>query len=118
MIIKTISYSQSKETLHGFGLKRWDKCGVEIEIEEESEVENAFTLAKQLVNEQLSQSAPDEEPIQNISDQRPTDTIEALKHDISTCKELKVLESYRLLVTKNPELQDVFNKKIVELQNS
>jgi len=116
MVIKTISYSQSKETLHGFGLKRWDKCGVEIEIEEESEVENACTLAKQLVNEQLSESAPAEEPIQKISEERPTDTIEALKHDISTCKELKVLESYRLLVTKNPDLKDVFDKRFAELQ--
>ena len=118
MIIKTISYSQSKETLHGFGLKRWDKCGVEIEIQEESEVENAFTLAKQLVNEQLSQSVPAEEPIQNISDQRPTDTIEALKHDISTCKELKVLESYRLLVKNYPDLKSDFDKKLTELQNN
>lgn len=115
MIIKTISYSQSKETLHGFGLKRWDKCGVEIEIEEESEVENAFALAKQLVNEQLSQPIPDEEPIR---ENQELDPIEEYKKIISECTKLSVLRYYTGIVEKNPDLKDVFDKKMAELQNS
>lgn len=128
MIIKTISYSESvsTETYYAPGLKKWNKKGasVELELKEDDDPDNAYELARQFILEKLSQNEspketfPFEEPIQNISEERSTDTIEALKHDISTCKELKVLESYRLLVTKNPELQDVFNKKIVELQNS
>ena len=40
MTIKTVTYSQSKETMYGYGLKRWDKAGVEIELTESDNPEN------------------------------------------------------------------------------
>jgi hypothetical protein len=34
-----------------------------------------------------------------------------LKTDIQSCKELKVLESYSLIVKNNPEMQEIYNQQ-------
>lgn len=45
-------------------------------------------------------------------------TIDALIQDINSCKEIKVLESYRLIVKKYPELEDAYNLKLKSLQEN
>lgn len=41
---------------------------------------------------------------------------EALAHDINSCIDIKVLESYKLLVKNSPDLQEVYEKKLAELK--
>ncbi len=50
---KTISYSESKESIDSIGLKSWRKAGVEIEIEDGDSPEGGFDKAKMIVYEAL-----------------------------------------------------------------
>lgn len=91
MKITSINYSQSKETIYGYGLKRWDKAGVEIELENGEQPDKAFELAKQLVNEQLditiNQVEP--EPPKEIQVKKVTDEIQAILDGIYACTEIE-----------------------------
>jgi hypothetical protein len=52
---------------------------------------------------------------EEITVQRPTDAKTALKQDMMSCQEVKVLESYRLLAKSDPELQLAYDQKMKEL---
>ncbi len=55
---KTISYSESKESVDSIGLKSWRKAGVEIELDGDGydDVKQAFGEAKRIVDDALSSS--------------------------------------------------------------
>jgi hypothetical protein len=40
-----------------------------------------------------------------------------LEKQINSCKEIKILETYRLIVKGNPELQKAYDEKYLSLQN-
>ena len=42
---------------------------------------------------------------------------QSLAQQISTCTELKVLESYKLLARSNPEANETYRLKLIELSN-
>ncbi len=46
---KSISYSESKESVDAIGLKSWRKAGVEIELDDVDSVEKGFEKAKDIV---------------------------------------------------------------------
>lgn len=100
--------------MYGYGLKRWDKAGCEIELAETDNPENAFAMAVQLVNEQLDKAMPDDSmrgtKVVDVTD-RPADTKEALMRDINTCTDVKVLQSYEFLSRKYPQIKEVYDKK-------
>lgn len=52
---------------------------------------------------------------QEIQLERPSDVKTALIQDIMSCNEVKVLESYKLLVKSQPELQAAYDKRMEEL---
>ena len=45
----------------------------------------------------------------------PLNKTEELIRDINSCKELKVLQSYRLIVKNNPQLKEAYEIKLIEL---
>ena len=90
MTIKTVTYSQSKETMYGYGLKRWDKASVEIELTESDNPENAFSMAKQLVDEQLSKI------IHQKDEMKGTQVRDVLSED----QEEKIKQEYSEVETK------------------
>ena len=118
MTIKTVTYSQSKETMYGYGLKRWDKAGVEIELTESDNPENAFSMAKQLVDEQLSKIIHQKDEMKGTQVRDVLSYINkphSLIDDIRSCKELTVLESYRIIVKNKPELQQAYDETFKKL---
>jgi len=53
-----------------------------------------------------------------IQEEKPPATgLQAIINDMNTCKDIKVLESYRLIVKNNPELQETYDNKLNQLQN-
>lgn len=58
MKIKTISYSQSRESVNAAGLKEWVKIGAECEIEQGESSENAFLSLKEHVQRWHKESNP------------------------------------------------------------
>lgn len=57
MKLRTITYSESRETVDARGLKQWRKIGVEADVEED-EWQKVFQIAKKVVENWHNQSAP------------------------------------------------------------
>ena len=62
MKLKTLSYSESRETVNAAGLKQWVKIGVEMEIEDGEDYPanriNIFQAAKDQVQQWHKESNP------------------------------------------------------------
>lgn len=59
MNFSKVTYAKSVESINDFGLKKWEKFGVEIDLDICESPERAFAAAKQLVNEQVSMTNSD-----------------------------------------------------------
>ncbi len=118
MKIKTVTFSQSIETVYGYGLKRWIKAASEIELDDSDSPENAYTLAKQLVKEQIEKELSEHDKCRGT---QIRDIVEnggiPLIDQINSCKELKVLESYKLIVRNDEVLNNAYRTKLIELSN-
>lgn len=95
MNIKSISYTQSKESYYSNGLKRWDKAGIEIELEPKDSIDNAFDLAKQIVSEQLKQTGFQEESVSlkgsTVLDESKITQRDLLIKDMDEASDIKTL---------------------------
>lgn len=119
MKIKTVTFSQSIETVYGYGLKKWTKAASEIEFDEEKDnPDHAYDLAKQLVKEQIAKELAEhtEQMGTQVRSIEQEDSV-PLADQINSCKELKVLESYKLIVRNDEVLNAAYRKKLVELSN-
>jgi uncharacterized cupredoxin-like copper-binding protein len=115
MNITTVSYAK----LFPLGAFINEKIGVEISISEGEDARFALSEAKKLVHEFHFEQNKELYEMKGTT----VTTIEpelvgelAIINDIKSCKELKVLESYRLIVKNNPELQEAYDNKLKELQ--
>lgn len=124
MNITTISYSESIETFTDIGLHKWKKYGLEATLEEgESDVEASKELEKK-VSSFLSNQPPDSvsTPTTQIKKEPKEQAIDSQIEEltvsvIQSCLDLPTLESYRLLVVKDRELKEAYDKKFDELKN-
>lgn len=126
MKITTISIGKSVEALG-----EWNKGSLEAELGEGDDVFDCWKALKHTldamlpsVNGNATQWRDNNGNWGDIAGGTPyivkspapkESRLQSISHDISTCTELKVLESYRLIVSKNPELQEIYNSKIKEL---
>ena len=99
----------------------WDSVHYEFTLNEGqplSEAENLLTEAiDKWENETRAKrlSVFENLPTQTIEPQPPKNTEERLIQDIKTCKDLKVLESYKLLSIKYPNVKAAYEEKYFEL---
>lgn len=126
MKVKTVSYSKSVESTSTFGLKRWDKVGVDIELDEGDRQEDAFAVAKKYVDECLSGVNPGADIHINpeyahtlntpppIIDRKAIEELEIAIDNSQDVAELKGLFD-RVQALNNKEVRDFYNKKMSEL---
>lgn len=138
MKVKTILYHQTIPT----GSYANEKIGVEVELSEGDTPEQAFAYAKEMIDKIHRENNPQLYGVQqketipiiekseysNVSEMydavvKPLTPAEKKQLQIqSTIKqiqeitELKVLESFKLIASKNPELQTAYNNKEKELK--
>jgi hypothetical protein len=130
MTIRTIHYSESRESAVGY-LKQWKKFGAEAELSERESPEEAMETLRALIGKKLDDAHPQVQYDSVISDDvtsnlqmanlKPDpkqDRVQQLIQDIGTCKDLKVLESYKLMVKANPDLQTAYDNKLKDLKKS
>lgn len=122
MNLKTVSYQKIFPT----GMMYLNhKIGVEIELSPDDNPDDAFQLAKQTVERWNIESNPGMAaaiaysepelpliPKKNGKEAATDNMITA----INSCTELKVLETFRLLVKNNPVFQEAYDKKLKQLQ--
>jgi hypothetical protein len=102
------------------------RIGVEIELGEGDKPEEVMEQAKEFVNgiheKVITQKDEyrgthirtiENEKVEQV--QRPTDRTEAIIFDINSCKEIKTLESYKLLASKIPSVKEAYEWKMNEL---
>lgn len=95
-------------------------------------VNQAYQYAKELVNNAFKAMNPESyyntgvisrdtylhtEAEQKQEDRPIRNTIDALKEDILSCKDIKTLESYKLMVKAKPDLEIVYNARMSQLLN-
>lgn len=121
MKIEKINYQRAYVT----GPFLQDKMGMEISIDTDrgETPDAAYSWAKEIMDNWHKTNNPHLEGTtitdvpEEVDTTRPADAKEALIADIASCKEVKVLESYRLLAKTNPEFQVAYDKKMEELVN-
>lgn len=99
-----------------------EKIGVEMILNEGDSAMDAIAEARKFVHEaHLKYSShstePFEEVVQQIEKKPILTKLDSLINDINTCQEIRVLESYKLIVKNNKVLQDAYNQKLKELQS-
>jgi hypothetical protein len=111
----------SKEFITTIGLKEW--VSVELEYDMATECpRDVLTNAKEIVTQWHQASSPGfpdnsipPGPPPIIQVQQQDIRIGVLVEDIMSCKELAVLDSYRLMVKGNDELTAAYNKRRSEI---
>lgn len=102
------------------------KLGVEILLEPGEGVEECFKSAKSAVEAAFKAMNPSPTPSitdYNTGEQvtqeiREDRVIGFFGDDILSCKDLKTLETYKLLVKGKPELQEIYDKVFSELNKN
>ena len=127
MTITTISYSQSKETVYSFGLKKWNKVGIDIAIDEKDDTQKVFEFAKETVENWLKEDvqqpvAQMDEPVVQVDNPKEPKLTkeERQKKALTDCTTIDGddgLKSFALLVSKNSHLQETYDNHFKKLQN-
>lgn len=98
------------------------RLGVEGTLQEGELYENAFAHAKSIVEAAFKSMNPEPLPPQTDYHSGPTPEIQVEKIEIGdlptqiqSCKELKVLESYKLMVKGKSDLEKLYFDKLNEL---
>lgn len=124
MKIKTVSFSQSIETVYGYGLKKWTKAASEVELDKDSDSPDyAYALARQLVKEQidkeLSEQAEQKGTHERIIQEEPQpDSITSTLNEIEKCKDMTELGSLWLISKGNLTLSSAYKAKEKQLNNA
>lgn len=118
MMIERVSYQKT----FNLGNYSSERIGVDIVLNEGEDAKLALSEASKLVHEYHKESAA-QNPTQSTVDIVPEIRLDkqslasSLIRDINSCTELKVLESYRLIVKGKPELQTAYDTKLNQLKN-
>lgn len=115
MIIDRISYQR----VFAIGNYVTERIGLEASIDENDNPEVELSHLKQMVNELHSATIATLEEFRGtkVRDvvEEPVDKIERLIGEINKCTSIPVLETFKLLITNNPETKEAYDKKYLEL---
>lgn len=120
MKLKTIQYSESYEYAE-YGMKRWKKTGFEAELDDNEDPKEAHRTLRQLIDEIKAETiagieSQPEIKVTTIEKEEPLEPLEKIKLAINSCTDITVLESFKLLVSKNKEgLQETYDNKLKQL---
>jgi hypothetical protein len=136
MTIRTISYSESRESAVGY-LKQWKKFGAEAELSERESPEEAMETLRALIGKKLDDAHQQVQYDSVISDDVTTnlqmanrkpdpkqDRVQQLIRDINACTAVDERNSFGVQVglisfsgmaSTNPDLQTAYDNKLQEL---
>lgn len=90
MVITKITYGESYEAVNSYGLKSWNKLGVEIEMEAGESADEAYQTAHQFIKEKLSKQMEEEPVIQKRQEPKnENQKIAQYVSDLLLCRELE-----------------------------
>lgn len=117
MELKKIFRSKSFEMLNGYGLKYWEKYGIEGELADKEDPLNAYVELGKIIDEAHKESNPE---ISFVAGNVPVPVVHVDKPIMSLIEELEAsstyadIQSFRFTV-KNEEEKAVYERKLNEL---
>ncbi len=120
MQIERVNYQKT----YNLGNYESERIGVDINLMAGDDPVKALDEAKKLVeqyhkenNQHLFHDQTPDVPVtsQIIRQMGPRSREDQIEADIRTCKDVKVLESYKLIAKSNPVLKMAYNEKFQEL---
>lgn len=115
MELKKISRSKSFEMVNGYGLKRWEKFGIEADLENnEDPIEGYKQL--DLIIDQAYKDSYKPEPLKEIQVSKPTPEYSMIAA-INLCTTIEVLKTFEKLAKSKPEFQTAYNNRLNQLAN-
>lgn len=84
-------------------------------IQAKASVESSFKAANPLI--EVATPTPSQLPETRIHKESQELRVANMIADIQSCQDLKVLETYKLLVKNNPQLQQVYDETAEKLKN-
>lgn len=123
MTITTISYSQSKETVYSFGLKKWVKTGIDIAIDEKDDTQKVFEFAKETVENWLKEDvqqpvAQMDEQVVQLDNNKPKSEAQAILDEIEKCLTPDELKGFWLVCKSNLTLSAAYKLKEKQLKDA
>lgn len=123
MILKQISFSQSRETVNEYGLKRWNKFGVEIECSDTDDTQKAKDYAVSIVeswHNSLSQTENEMKGtvVTQVQEKKSNkdEQIEGFKQAIAMTTNVAALEKlFKKLADNTSELKDAYETQYRKL---
>jgi hypothetical protein len=116
MQLTKISRSKSFEMLNGYGLKYWDKLGIEADLGENEDPKECYKELGQLIDETHRENNPEisfvagNAPVPVVQDKPEKPLIEELE----ACATYADIQSFRFTV-KSADEQAVYSRKLEEL---
>jgi hypothetical protein len=91
--------------------------GIGVYLKKGESIEEAMELAQTQINDYIQKNTSDPEhnhvEVRDVQVEKP----KSLVDDIRSCGDLKVLESYKLIVKNNATLRQVYNERLEQLSN-
>lgn len=126
MKLTKIARSKSFEMVNGYGLKFWDKLGIEADLGENEDPKDCYKQLGQLIDETHRENNPEisfvagNGPVPIVSIDKPKmSEEEELIQTINKCTSLEGdsgLLSYRLPASLNPSTKSAYDLKIALLK--
>ena len=120
--IDKITYAK----LFNIGLYMNERIGVEMQLDAGDDAKEALETARKLVHEYHREANKElyereesiqEEPTKVLQQETPKEKAKTSMIDgINSCKDIKVLETYKFLCRSNPEFQKAYDFKLKQLQ--
>lgn len=111
MIIRKAAYTKTYPIAN---LGVWEKIYIEADINEGEDVRQClYDLKKQVENFHYESNKAAEKQMGTQVDVEPK--VGNIINDIKSCKSIKVLESYQMLVKNKPDLQAAYDEQLKKL---
>lgn len=113
MKLTKINRSKSFEMVNGYGLKYWDKLGIEADLGENEDPKECYKELGQLIDETHKENNPEISfaiPEKSVQvDKIPDNPVDNMIKAITTCTEVATLKTFEKLAKSNEKFQIAYD---------
>ena len=121
MVLTKISRSKSFEMVNGYGLKSWDKFGLEADITTGEDPIQLYKELDAIIEQSFKESYPDnpnQERVKQVEAKPVTDEVQAILDGINNSPDLVELKSWGLKSKGNLTLSSAYKIKEKQLTDA
>jgi 3-deoxy-D-manno-octulosonate 8-phosphate phosphatase KdsC-like HAD superfamily phosphatase len=121
MVLTKISRSKSFEMVNGYGLKSWDKFGLEADITTGEDPIQLYKELDAIIEQSFKESYPDnpnQERVKQVEAKPVTDEVQAILDGINNSPDLVELKSWWLKSKGNLTLSSAYKIKEKQLTDA